>query len=931
MTKSKWIGITLIPILFIALPTNSATKNEFYEDALSRMAEPDLQGAVIQLKNALQLDPEFLSAWIKLADAYLATGFGAAAEIAIKKAQMLGAHPKLTLPRLAKAWLFQAKIDEILSLKIPNNLPPREHAEVLVAQGNALLENNRYQDAESKYSQAKQLDMENPGHYLGRAMVRLRTGAPQSGLQFTDEAIALDQNYAESWYVRGELNRNLGDTNAALSNFSKAIRLKALHLPARIGRAAIYSAQNELHKAKSDLDIVLENDPKNLQGLYLNGVVHIRLGDTEQGNRLLDAATELIDGLSDEFSSGHLASQLIVATLHVRSNNFERAIKPLEQFLAQSRAHKPARKMLAQCYLAVEYASAARKVLLDLAQDYPDDANVHWLLGELYSQLGNDDKAVEAFEKARNLGYDAPNAKTRIGVALMKGGDITGAATAFESASQADGSNPKPKLMQYYLHLSRSDPTAALEVAESLLALDASNAIYHNLAASAKLILGRRKEAREQFGTAISLDPEFVTPRVNLAEMSRQEGDLQAAENQYQQLIENFGLEIEMARGMAEIAMQRKQPEAAIQWLEKIRSLDAKSIGDRLNLVRTYLLVNEFDPAFAELKTLFADNPDNIDIVLTQAVVNHNAGNLSATEDDLARATGMALGDAEKLSNLIKTQTALGYSSAAIRNYNRMRALVSDHKNIDINIAKLQLRRGDTNAAMAIAERLIENYSAQPVGYLLRGRAHLQNQQPNEAVASFEKVLELTEGRVGQVELARAHMAAGRAHEAISLVKSRLEKQPKNVSIRLVLADFLQRNGQPLDAITEYEKIISLEGDNFPANNNLALLLFKMSDSRAVIQAERALSLQPKSPAALDTAGWILLQSGQKERALDYLREAYARDAATPEIKFHLAQALMTLGVEIEQARALLREVANEASGDLGRQAASLLAQIAKI
>ena len=76
------IGLTPLP----ALAQSNTKAAGYYEDALTRYEKKDIAGAIIQLKNALQADPNNLSVQLLLGKALLRSGEAAAAEVAFNEA-----------------------------------------------------------------------------------------------------------------------------------------------------------------------------------------------------------------------------------------------------------------------------------------------------------------------------------------------------------------------------------------------------------------------------------------------------------------------------------------------------------------------------------------------------------------------------------------------------------------------------------------------------------------------------------------------------------------------------------------------------------------------------------------------------------------------------------------------------------------------------
>ena len=92
------------------------------------------------------------------------------------------------------------------------------------------------------------------------------------------------------------------------------------------------------------------------------------------------------------------------------------------------------------------------------------------------------------------------------------------------------------------------------------------------------------------------------------------------------------------------------------------------------------------------------------------------------------------------------------------------------------------------------------------------------------------------------------------------------------------LAD-VQLNVGDLDAArASYEAVLKAQGEDAGVLNNLANILEKQKDPKALDYAQSAFRLAPSDAAVLDTLGWFLVQRGQSETGLRHLREARLRD-----------------------------------------------------
>ena len=104
------IAAGLVGNAFAADPKAS----RYYEDALKRYEKNDMAGAVIQLKNVLQIDNRMLAAHLLMGKALLQTGDLPAAEAAFEEALRLGVSRAEVLLPLAQVYLLQGKYETLL-------------------------------------------------------------------------------------------------------------------------------------------------------------------------------------------------------------------------------------------------------------------------------------------------------------------------------------------------------------------------------------------------------------------------------------------------------------------------------------------------------------------------------------------------------------------------------------------------------------------------------------------------------------------------------------------------------------------------------------------------------------------------------------------------------------------------------------------------
>ena len=117
----------------------------------------------------------------------------------------------------------------------------------------------------------------------------------KSLLETAEDALALNPQDSEAWYTKGVyLQTQVGDNQAAVESYSRAIEINAEYLAALFNRGLAYKSLGRLDKAIADFETVVElKNGEAPQALYNLGLIAIDEGDTELGDEYLQKAYEL--------------------------------------------------------------------------------------------------------------------------------------------------------------------------------------------------------------------------------------------------------------------------------------------------------------------------------------------------------------------------------------------------------------------------------------------------------------------------------------------------------------------------------------------------------------------------------------------------------------------------------------------------------------
>jgi predicted Zn-dependent protease len=229
-------------------------------------------------------------------------------------------------------------------------------------------------------------------------------------------------------------------------------------------------------------------------------------------------------------------------------------------------------------------------------------------------------------------------------------------------------------------------------------------------------------------------------------------------------------------------------------------------------------------------------------------------------------------------------------------------------------MVEVEARRGDSAKADAALRALTAKHPKRVETALTNANLAMSRGQYAAAIAAFRAALTRDESTANALALVGAHLAAGEAAKAASFLQGWVKTRPNDLPAQKALAESQFRAGQLAAARQSYATVLASQSDDAAMLNNYANLLQQLKDPGAQDAAEKALKLAPENSSYADTLGWILVQKGQADAGLRYLREARLRNPENGEIRFHLAYALSKTGRKAEA-----KEELSAALGGSGR------------
>lgn len=431
-------------------------KLEYYQNALTYIKEKKRDAAIIELRNAIQIDAKYGEARYQLGLLYLEAGdpqkaFGELVRAADLDPDNLDANLKVAQFYLVsqKQDESRKRLDHILA-KDPN------HRDALTLLANLEL-------TEGKFAEALAV------------LEKIGKDVDNSDLL---------QN------LKGRIYAAQQQWDAAEEAFQKAITLNGANFMHYKTLLYLYESKKEKDKAKILLDEIIKKFPDDPQAHLLLAGYHRSVGNMEQVEVELKKVIE-IDPKNPRF-------RLQLSDFYRQNGRNTDAEKALIKARADIEKNPDLSASLATLYFDQRQFDKAKAVLDELNTESPGHGGEKLLKARF---LQKDGKVRDGLVILQGLNTDFPSWADpffHLGVAHYSLGEIDLAKNAVASAIQKDGSNPRYHALMAQLYDTQGSFEDARKEAEIALSLDPKNL-------RAAIILTRALIGTKQYDKAVTL------------------------------------------------------------------------------------------------------------------------------------------------------------------------------------------------------------------------------------------------------------------------------------------------------------------------------------------------------------------------------------------------------------------------------------------
>jgi tetratricopeptide (TPR) repeat protein len=627
------LGAALVALVMVGVgcSRDPAARKQAYLESGNRYAQQNQwREAVIEYRNALQIDARFAEARLKIAEAYEKLGdarnamneFVRAADLLPQSVDaQLRAGTYLLTARQTDSAL--ARADAALALQ-PDNIQAH------ILRGNALAGLNQLDSALTSMEEAIRLDPKRGATYTQLGIVELALGKKEEAEAALKRAAQLDPKSVSAQLALGSFYWASRRPNETEQAFAAALIADPKNVAANRAMALLSMANGRMDKAEQHLKQVLETSP--------TPAAIFTLSDFYVGTNRAKDAVALLERHNQK-PQPSVTHRLAVAV--AASGDRARAHRLLDEALKADPRDAQAQLLKGQLLLEDGRSDDALTSVKSAVEIEPTSAAAHFALGRVYSARGDLPGAEKAFTEVVKLNPNAAAAQvelSRLQLASSRPKDSVQSATAAVKA-QPQSLDARIALVRSWI-AAKDFSSAAKEVGELLAARpqDARIHVLSGLVAGARL---QTVQARAAFERALSIDRRSIEAVAGLIALDLAAKDFASARTRIEARLADGEPEPELLLLAGRTYAAMKDIPAAEQVLRRAISTAPSLLPAYAMLGQLYVSQRRLDEARKEFDALAERQSKPVGALTMSGVILQALGDQKLARERFERAVSL--------------------------------------------------------------------------------------------------------------------------------------------------------------------------------------------------------------------------------------------------------------------------------------------------
>ena len=367
--------------------------------------------------------------------------------------------------------------------------------------GLLMLYGRDYNNARVKAQWVLRRDPHNGKAHELMAFVLSALAQPQAATQELDEVLAGEPRDLQARMMRASLYFASNDLDEAIHQLQLAVEQTGRAPEALLALANLYQIANQADAAAPFYREAIQSDPKNANAYIGLGWLYARIGNRPKAEETFREAAKALPDDAD--------AQIALGNFYMNQGELPSAIRELERVALSSKAPIVQNRLADAYYLAGQFDDAERTVRRLIAAS---DQNVegHLLLGMLYLRTARNTEAVGEFNQVLHLRPDYAAAHFYLGVSEYNAHNEGVALQDMESALQLDPFLIAARIWHAELLLAQGSAAPALNVLQAAPESQRDLPVIRLLRALCDEGIHNDYQAMEEVRSLLAVDPKLV-------------------------------------------------------------------------------------------------------------------------------------------------------------------------------------------------------------------------------------------------------------------------------------------------------------------------------------------------------------------------------------------------------------------------------------
>jgi tetratricopeptide (TPR) repeat protein len=544
-------------------------KRHLVESGDAYAAKKQVKEAIVEYRHAVQIDPKYAEARLKLGNAYEQIG------------------------DLQDAFRELVRAADLMP----------ENTELQLKVASYLLMSGQFADAETRADAVLQRDSHN-------AKAQIVRGSALAGLKDFDKALDQLQQAADNdpdgWanISLGNLQTIRGNRLEAETAFKKAVELAPKAAAPHLALANYYWSAGNLPETEQELKAANSLEPKSsltnrsLSFFYI--AVNRRAEAEPYFKRLVEANPQNVNvrlGLADYY--------LLLGKLDKASAIWEEVAKEQEGF-------RPAKMRLARVAKAQGNIKEADRLLDEVLKRDAADPAALTVKAQMRFSEGKTDEALAKATAAVQDDANSVEAQYTLGLIQTSRRAFDAAFAAFQAAVKV---NPQfvPALVQLArLELDKRDLPQAADFARRAIQAQPQATEPHLILAQAEMFQGHLPQAAAELDGLLKTQSGVASVHIAQGELLRYKGDKKGAMAEFERGLQLEPANVAAVAGIVALQVEAKNPQAALATLQPQLAKNPKNAKLQMIASQVYLLLHDSDGVEKSLLAVIDADPASL-------------------------------------------------------------------------------------------------------------------------------------------------------------------------------------------------------------------------------------------------------------------------------------------------------------------------------